>query len=550
MSQLDKPGDNYQPLKTPTGETDKPAEQYVYGIKRWLITVSVTLVTFLTLLDTTIIVTAIPKITTDFSSLSDVGWYGSAYLIASCSLQPVTGKMFSTLSVKYTFLAFLALFEAGSAVCGAAQSSSMLIAGRTIAGLGCSGLRNGALTITAKSIPLKERPLHFGIMMGISLLGAVAGPLLGGAFTNSVSWRWCFYVNLPIGGAAAILLLLIHIPDNIKDTTTPETTGGILGTLSKLDPIGFFLFAPVAVMLLMALEWGGSQYAWNSATIIGLFIGAGLMCIVFLSWEYYKGEDAMIPLSMVTNRAIWSSCLVIWFLFGAMMVYSYYLPIYFQAVRGASAIASGVDILPLIISQLVASIASGGSVPKIGYYLPFTIACGILLIISGALMSTLQVDTSTGKWVGFQIIGGFGQGLGMQMPFIAVQHAVPEETNAVALALLVFMQNFGGAILLAIAEAIFDHELMSGLAKYAPDVDPSVVEAAGAAGFRNVLQPAQLGGVLSAYNSALIKEFYLAIASAAATLLVCWGMGWVNIAKAKQAATASEHQLETLKEAE
>jgi Fungal trichothecene efflux pump (TRI12) len=203
--------------------------------------------------------------------------------------------------------------------------------------------------------------------------------------------------------------VLTPIPDGNR-TNKPT-----LATLTKLDPIGFLLFSPVAVMLLMALEWGGSQYPWNSATVIGLFCGAGGMAILFLLWEYYIGDDAMIPFSLVKHRAVWSSCLVIWLLFGAMMVYSYYVPMWFQAVKGATSLQSGVDLLPLILSQVVASIVSGGLVRRVGYYLPFIVACGILLAISAGLMSTFQVDTASGKWIGYQILGGFGQGLGLQM---------------------------------------------------------------------------------------------------------------------------------------
>lgn len=168
-----------------------------------------------------------------------------------------------------------------------------------------------------------------------------------------------FYINLPIGGLATILLLAIKMPDRNK-LKTPKSISGILHVFTKLDPIGFLLFSPVAVMLLMAVQWGGSQYAWNSATIVGLFCGTVAMAIVFLTWEYYVGDEAMIPFSMVKKRVVWSSCLVIWFLFGSMMVYSYYLPIWFQAVKGASSLKSGVDLLPLILSQIIASIVSGG----------------------------------------------------------------------------------------------------------------------------------------------------------------------------------------------
>jgi hypothetical protein len=191
-------------------------------------------------------------------------------------------------------------------------------------------------------------------------------------FTEYISWRWCkfksfvpptisnllgFYINLPIGAAAAILLLAIRTPDAKENKLRDLST---ISALLSLDLVGFFLFAPSAVMFLMALEWGGSKYAWSSATIIGLFCGASGMLVVFLGWENRVGDEAMIPFSVVRRRVVWSSCLVIWFFFGAMMVYSYYLPIYFQAVKGKSPLASGVDVLPLVISQMIASILGGG----------------------------------------------------------------------------------------------------------------------------------------------------------------------------------------------
>lgn len=153
------------------------------------------------------------------------------------------------------------------------------------------------------------------------------------------------------------MLLAIDIPDAEEKRSKSLS----LGTkISKLDPVGFLFFAPCAVMFLMALEWGGSKYPWNSAIIVGLFCGSGVTFMIFLGWEFLVGDEAMIPLGMVKTRVVWSSCLVICFLFGGMMIYSYYLPIYFQAVKGDSPLQSGIDVLPLILSQMIASIVSGG----------------------------------------------------------------------------------------------------------------------------------------------------------------------------------------------
>lgn len=166
-----------------------------------------------------------------------------------------------------------------------------------------------------------------------------------------------FYINLPIGAVVSIFLLAIKIPDRIDRTSTEKRT--TLSILLKFDIVGFFLFAPSAIMLLMALEWGGTEYPWNSATVIGLFCGAGGTFILFLAWEYRAGDSAMIPLSMVKKRIVWCSCLVIGFFFGSLLVFSYYLPIYFQAVKGVSPSRSGVYVLPGILSQMLMAVTSG-----------------------------------------------------------------------------------------------------------------------------------------------------------------------------------------------
>ena len=243
----------------------------------------------------------------------------------------------------------------------------MLIVGRAVAGLGSSGLINGALTIISACVPLAKRPIYMGIMMSVGQLGIAFGPLIGGALTEYTTWRWCFYINLPIGGLTAALLLLIAIPDR-----TAETRDVTLITIfrEKLDLLGFAIFAPAAIQFLLALQWGGDRYRWDSATVIGLLCGsAGTLC-VFLVWEWHRGDAAMIPFSLIQNRVVWCSCLVMFFFMGGMLSMSYYLPIYFQAVKGVSPTLSGVYLLPSILSQMFLSILCGwlGSFWKIPLY--------------------------------------------------------------------------------------------------------------------------------------------------------------------------------------
>ncbi|KAH8784717.1 efflux pump [Hyaloscypha finlandica] len=508
-------------------EPTKTEYEYVTSVKLWLATVAVTLVGFLMMLDLSIIVTAIPRITTDFHSLGDVGWYGSVYLLSNCALQPLTGKIYSNFGSKITFIAFLSLFEFGSMICGVAQSSSMFIVGRVIAGLGASGLTNGALTIIAAIAPMHKRPALMGIIMAIGQFGIVGGPLIGGALTQYVSWRWCFYINLPIGATSAILLFFTHIPDRLdKDSTEKDT---VLATLSKLDIGGFVLFAPCAIMFLMALEWGGTKYPWDSATVIGLLCGAAGTFISFVVWEYRLGDEAMIPYSILQRREVWSSCLVTGFFFGNLLIFSYYLPIYFQAVKGVNPAPSGLCILPGIASQMLMAVISGVLVGKLGYYLPWIAASGAIVSVASGLVSTFTPHTATAKWVSYQLLAGIGRGCGMAMPIVAIQNIVPPAQIPVGMSLVAFSQNFGGTIFLTFAQTIFSRSLIDGLKDYAPTVDAQAVIIAGASAIKRVVKPDQVQGVLEAYNLGVNRNFYLAAGASAGTFVFCWGMGWQSV---------------------
>ncbi|KKK15676.1 hypothetical protein P175DRAFT_0498759 [Aspergillus ochraceoroseus IBT 24754] len=517
--------------RSPT-EKDTPSteQEWISGIPLFAAITGVTLVIFLMLLDTSIVSTAIPRITNEFHSLQDVAWYGSAYTLASCALQPLTGKFYTHFTTKWVFLGFFGVFELGSLICGLANSSKMLIVGRAVAGMGTSGMVNGAMTIIAGALPMHRRPAMIGIMMGVSQLGLVLGPLIGGAFTTYTTWRWCFYINLPIGALVAVLLVFTHIPEQRKKGRAVE----VLPTFFKtFDLVGFVLFAPAAIMFLLALEYGGNKYAWNSSTVIGLFCGAGATCIIFLIWEYRTGEGAMIPFHLIRPRIAYSSYVSMMTMFGMTMVMTYYLPIYFQAVRGHSALVSGVDLLPNVLCQLVMAVVSGVLTGKLGYYLPWAVFGSMLNAIGSGLLATLSPTTPTRDWAGFQALFGFGRGASTQAPMIAVQNAISPDEVSTAMAILTFSQTFGGSVFLAVAEVIFSNSLKDTIPKYAPNVDPNTVIAAGATGFRDVISQQDLPGVLSAYAKSIDRVFYLAAALAVVQFVASWGLGWKDISQKK-----------------
>ena len=300
--------------------------------------------------DTDSLPAQIPHITDEFRSLEDVGLYASVYQLANAALQPLAGKIYHRFSNKASFLGFLLVFEIGSAVCGAATNSAMLVAGRAIAGARSAGIISGGLTITASAMRLATRVSAMGAMLGIAQFGIAIGPVLGGAFTTYVNWRWCFYVNLPVGLVLAIGLYLIRVPDQSKKAATRA----ILPRLHiELDIIGFLLISGASAQLLLALSWGGIKHDWGSVTIAGLFAGAGATTLAWLLWNWSQEDDALIPFSLVKVRAVWAGSLTHWFLMSNVFCASYFLPVYFQAVHGANPMMSGVNVLASILSQLV-----------------------------------------------------------------------------------------------------------------------------------------------------------------------------------------------------
>lgn len=450
-----------------------------------------------------------------------------------CSFQLLMGKVYKYYPVKPVFVTGVVLFEVGSAICGAAPNSVAFIIGRAISGLGSSGMFSGAMVIIFHIIPLQQRPMWQGGFGAIFALASVIGPLVGGAFTDKVTWRWCFYINLPIGAVSIfVTLFILNVPDQKLD----ERAKGFIGKIKQLDPIGSLAFFPGIICLVLALQWGGTKYAWKDARIIALLVVCGVLCIVFTGIQIWKGEAGTVPPRIVKQR---SMAAAIWFCFfagAAMMVIMYYLPIWFQAVKGVSAIKSGIMLLPMVISTVISIIVCGVLVSKTGYYTPFFILSSILMPIGAGLLATFTPETAQSKWIGFQVLLGVGFGMGSQQQMNVVQTVFGRSDIAVASAIIMFVRFLGSAIFLPVAQNVFLNSLVSKLTNL-PNVDAQAVINGGATSLTSLASGNDLSALLADYNSALINVFYLVVATSAVTLFGSIFVEWKNLK-----ATAKEQQ--------
>ncbi|OGM48398.1 MFS toxin efflux pump [Aspergillus bombycis] len=519
----------------PSDEAQKEEEEeYPSSWKLGLIAIALALAIFCLALDNTIISTAIPKITDQFKSLEDVGWYGSAYLLTTCSLCLTFGKLYTFYSTKWVYLIALFVFELGSLICGIAPNSLSLIIGRAIAGLGAAGLFSGALIIIAQTVPLNRRPIFAAMMGSMYGIASVAGPLMGGAFTDRLSWRWCFYINLPFGGVTAFFILfLFKAPKSVKDKS------GFKNQMGQLDFPGTALFMPSIICVLLALQWGGTMYAWNSARIIALFVVFGVLLIAFCGVQLWQQDKATVPPRLVKNRNVWGAALYSFCIGGSFFIFIYYLPIWFQAIKGVTATRSGIMNLPLLLPMIVASIAAGACVTMVGYYTPFMIATPILISIGGGLLGTLKVDSSDAAWIGYQVLYGIGVGLGLQQPMIVVQAALPIADVPTATAFVMFSQTLGGALFVSIAQNVFQNQLRKNILARAPGVDVAKVVGAGATMLRQAVSKDILPTVLEAYNNAITETFYAAVAIGTIALFAALPIQWLSVKGKKIEAMAA-----------
>lgn len=345
------------------------------------------------------------------------------------------------------------------------------------------------------------------------------------------TWRWCFYVNLPIGAATLVVMMLFFHPKAGK-----HSHRGVLERVLDLDIFGNVLLLGSSIMLFLALEYTTQGTPWRSAKIIGLLVGCGIVAILFLVWQWWKGDAALMPPRIMTQRTVSASCGMALMTYAALINLTFFLPIWFQAVRGVSAMQSGVNMIPYFVVNSAFTLGAGIFVSAVGYTTPpAVIGCAIGTIGLG-LMTTLKVDTPTVQWAGYQVITSAGFGMAIQQGFTAVQTVLEPDDMAVGTSAVVASQSLGGALFLSVGNSIFQSCLVKATAEHVlKDINVKELIDGGAASFRQLVPDNDLPLMLEVYNKALATVFTISIPLGVLSVVMSCFIEWKSVKQPKMA---------------
>ncbi|KAF1941641.1 MFS gliotoxin efflux transporter glia [Clathrospora elynae] len=508
---------DFSPKKAHEASTTPPdttaVPQYPRGIRLVLITIGLVLSIFLAALDSTIIATAIPSITTQFGSISNIAWYGSSYSITNTAFQSAWGKAYQYFPLKATFFLAILVFEVGNVICASAPTSEVLIFGRIVAGMGGGGVMTGAFIIIAMTAGPEYRATYMGVLGVTFGCASVAGPLMGGALTDGPGWRWCFWINLPIGIAAALTMFLcFKTPLKTREAPLREK-------LLNLDLNGATLLCGSFSCFVLAMHWIGIN-PWTRARIIGSLVGFAGLFVCFVINEWVMGSKAMVQAHLFKNKLVLANLWYAFFLAGAFFPLMYTLPIQFQSVNNITASQSGVRLIPLVLGISVFTMISNGLLTFWRHYKPFFLVGALFAVGGNSMIYTLDASTPTKGWVGCELVTAIGVGLALQIPMIANQALVPADDLGAATSMSLFMENCGTVLFVASGEAAFTNGLLSNLARNLPQVDAKKVLDAGATQIRSLFSGNELDEVLGSYLAGCKTSHVITVACGAIAGLI------------------------------
>ena len=480
------------------------------GVRREVLIIlpGLLLAIMLAMLDQLVVSTALPRIVGDLGGVTHLSWVVTAYVLASTVTTPLYGKLGDLYGRKRWLMIGIVIFLAGSALSGLAHSMDQLIAFRALQGLGAGGLLTGAVATIGDLVQPRERGQYMGYIMGVMTLAMVAGPLVGGYITDNFSWRWIFYINMPVGGVALLYLAAtMHMPRHRIE--------------HKIDYAGAVVLAVAATAVILMTTWGGTQYAWGSAPILGLAALAIAGTAGFLAIEA-RAAEPILPLHVFRNRNF-SLAIAMGFLLGlAMFGALTFLPLYQQIVQHLSATGSGLMLIPMMLGSTVTALVAGQVTTRTGRYKALPIVGAAVMTFGMYLLTNLGVHTSrltTGLI--FAVIG-LGMGLLMQITTLIAQNSVAPRDMGVASSSRTFFQQIGGSIGVAAFGAFFARRLTGSLAAQLPgarvrvkggQLDPATV---------NHLPALVRNDVFVAITHAVTGVFWLVVPAGAIVFLLGW----------------------------
>jgi EmrB/QacA subfamily drug resistance transporter len=403
----------------------------------------------LAMLDNLIVSTALPRIVGDLGGVDHLSWVVTAYILASTITTPFYGKLGDMYGRKKFFIAAIVIFLAGSALSGLSQTMAELIAFRAIQGLGAGGLMVGAMATLGDIVAPRERGRYMSYMMVVMMLATIGGPLVGGFITTDFSWRWIFYINLPLGGAALVYLM-----------ATLKVPAHKVG--HRIDYLGGSLLAVAATALILLATWGGTEYPWASAQIIGLGLLTVAATAGFL-FRQTRAAEPILPLHVFKNRNF-SVTMALTFLTGlAMFGAMTFLPLYQQTVQGESPTISGLALTPMMIGVTITSIVAGQVTTRTGKYKVFPIIGGAIMALGMFLLTHLDISTTRTTSAIYYVVLGLGMGFLMQMVSLIAQNSVEQKDMGVASSARMFFQQIGGSLGVAAFGAVFARRLTESL---------------------------------------------------------------------------------------
>jgi len=464
---------------------------------------------FLASLDQTIVSTALPTIVGELGGLDHLSWVVTAYLLASTVSTPLYGKLGDMLGRKPVFIAAIVIFLVGSMLSGLSQTMLQLILFRALQGLGAGGLIVGAQAILADIIPPRRRGRYMGLMGAVFAVSSVAGPLLGGFLVDNLSWRWVFYVNMPIGALALVIVITrlhLHVPHSRH----------------RIDYLGAGLLTGGVGALILATTWGGTQYPWGSAEIVGLAV-AGVVLLAGFVWQESRAAEPIIPLRLFHSGTFRLSTSMAFMVGMAMFGAIIYLPLFLQLVYGASPTSSGLRMIPLMAGLLVAAILSGRAITRYGRYKIYPVTGTAVLVLGMYLLSRLTPESDA--WVAsiYMAVVGIGLGLVMQVLVLILQNDARPEDMGVVTSTATFFRSVGGSFGVALFGTIFASRLAAELQRLPADVvaklgDVGNIDPARA----KQLPPEVHADLLQVFSNALHGVFLWGMAIAIVPAVLAW----------------------------